>query len=119
MAYKINPDTGERDYYQISDLTQAQADLLYLLLDQTTPQTIINGAPNFSKGIIHGILASAPTSPTEGCMYVNSGDDTLYIYYGGTWQALHVLTPAALSFLLLEDGTTLLLETGDKLALEA
>ena len=42
-----------------------------------------------------GILSSAPSgNPKEGWMYLNSGDDTLYIYYGSTWRALHVLPPS-------------------------
>lgn len=40
------------------------------------------------------VYSSAPASPLDGWMYVNSGDDKIYIYYGGTWQALHTLTPA-------------------------
>ncbi len=66
-----------------------------------------------------GVLASAPTSPAEGWHYINSGDDKLYMYYGGSWQELHALTPAALTYLLLETGDAILLENGDKLALEA
>ena len=70
-----------------------------------------------TSGII--VSAVAPLNPTSGQMYVNSGDDKVYIYYSGTWQALHTLTPAVLTYLLMETGDTLLLETGDKLALEA
>jgi len=65
-----------------------------------------------------GVLADPPSSPREGWRYIDSDDDKLYIYYDGSWQELHQLTPAALSYLLLETGDTLLLETGDKLALE-
>jgi hypothetical protein len=72
-----------------------------------------------------GVSASAPTSPEEGWTYVNSGDNGYYIYYGGTWQLLHTLTPATLYELLLETGGTdsILLESDvggtDFLALEA
>ena len=65
-----------------------------------------------------GIFASAPSLPEEGQRYINSGDNGLYIYYGGAWQLLHTLTPATLSYLLLEDDSILLLETGDKLAVQ-
>lgn len=65
-----------------------------------------------------GVSASEPTSPVEGWTYINSGDDGYYIYYGGTWQLLHTLTGASDSFLLLEDGFIVLLETGDKLVLQ-
>lgn len=67
-----------------------------------------------------GLLASAPAGALEGWRYINSGDNGYYIYYGGTWQLLHTLTPAVLSFLLLEIGDYILLEDGtSKLALEA
>ena len=65
-----------------------------------------------------GILPSAPISPDEGWTYINSVNDTLYIYYGGTWQALHLLTPAVLEYLLQENNDYILLEDGiNKLAL--
>lgn len=48
MAIKFNPlvkrgfdDVGE------DELTEAEANLLYLKLDQTTPQTVENGQPTF------------------------------------------------------------------------
>ena len=63
------------------------------------------------------VLASAPTGQ-EGLTYINSSDNGYYIYYGGTWQLLHTLTPAQLYYLLLEDGFTMLLETSDKLAVQ-
>lgn len=34
------------------DLTTAEADALYLKLDQTTQQSVINDAPIFEKGLI-------------------------------------------------------------------
>jgi len=64
-----------------------------------------------------GVLATAPSNPDQGWRYISSADDTMYVYYGSTWQAIHVLTPEALSYLLLETGDTILLESGDKLAL--
>ena len=76
------------------------------------------GKFDFDSGTFKGVLASAPSYPQQGWQYVNSGDNTLYIYYGSTWQALHVLTPAALEFLLLENGDALLLENGDKIVKE-
>jgi hypothetical protein len=77
-------------------------------------QILAGGKSNY-----RGILSSAPSGPQEGWIYINSGDSTMYVYYGGIWQSLHVLTPPTLYYLLLETGDTLLLETGDKLALEA
>jgi hypothetical protein len=74
---------------------------------------------NFTSQFL-GIFAVAPASPGEGDTYINSGDNNYYIYYGGTWQVLHTLTPATLSIFLLETGTDALLkEDSDKLALQA
>jgi hypothetical protein len=44
------------------------------------------------------IYASAPASPVEGQAYLSSADDKIYIFYFGTWQALHTLssTPPAI-----------------------
>jgi hypothetical protein len=39
------------------------------------------------------IYASAPVGAVEGQEYINSGDNNLYVYYGGIWQVLHALTP--------------------------
>jgi hypothetical protein len=63
------------------------------------------------------IKATVPTVK-NGRLWLNTSDDTLYIYYG-TWQVVAILTPLVLSIFLLEDGDNLLQETGDKLALEA
>ncbi len=64
------------------------------------------------------VAATAPAGATEGQQYINSGDNTIYIYYSGSWQSTGItLTPAALEYLLLETGDFFLLETGDKLAL--
>jgi hypothetical protein len=89
MSYKYNPVSG--------------------LLDLVNAVTV-----QYFKGI----LASAPSSPVEGWYYINSGDNKLYLYYGGTWQELHTLTPATLNYLLLESSDFFLLEDGFKLALE-
>lgn len=45
MAFKFNPFTGTLDYYVTG------TDLGCLLLDQTTPQEVINGSPEFDEGI--------------------------------------------------------------------
>ena len=42
------------------------------------------------------ILATAPSNPVDGTIYLNVVDSKLYIYYDGTWQVLHALTPGAL-----------------------
>lgn len=98
--------------FDIVGMTAAEVDA-YVKLDQTTPQT--------TTGFIlsmRGVLASAPSSPQQGWMYINSGDNVLYIYYGSTWQALHTLS-LLLNYLLLETGDSILLEDGvSKLALE-
>jgi len=45
MPYKFNPSTNNFDYYQ------EESDPLSLHKDQTTPQKVINGAPQFDEGI--------------------------------------------------------------------
>jgi len=35
-----------------------------------------------------GVFAEAPSGAHDGWMYVNSGDNNLYIYYGGVWTAI-------------------------------
>lgn len=64
------------------------------------------------------LVSSDPASAKEGSLIINTTDDGMKVYYGGSWQTLHTLTPATPSFLLLEDGFFLLLEDGSKLILE-
>jgi len=64
------------------------------------------------------LLSTAPTSSQQGWMYINSVNDTLYVYYGNTWQALHILTPEVFKYLLQEDDSYILCEDGTKLAME-
>ena len=50
--HKINPATGDLD-----KIGQTASDIIsndgrYLKLDQSTPQTVINGAPVFARGLI-------------------------------------------------------------------
>ena len=74
------------------------------------------GKLDFFRRAIRSLI-TAPTTPHEGEMYENALDDTVYIYYGGTWQVLHVLTPA--DRILLEDGDLLLQESGFTLYLDS
>lgn len=48
MPLTINPITGKPD---IIGLTTISADARYLMLDQSIPQTIINGSPIFGEGL--------------------------------------------------------------------
>ena len=48
MGFKLNPLGAPFD---IAGLSKSAADLLYLKLDQTTPQTIDNGIPIVNQGI--------------------------------------------------------------------
>lgn len=50
--------------------------------------------------------ASDPASASEGDLFINTSDHGYKVYYGGTWQTLHTLTAAALSYFLQEDGTS-------------
>lgn len=83
-------------------------DTLYLQLDQTTPQTIINGLPIFEEGIRIG---------NSTTYFVLDGND-LKLYVNGTLRQTWTTVVAA-SYLLMETGDYLLLENGDKLVLEA
>jgi hypothetical protein len=49
--YKINSTTGNLDKIGQSAADVTSNDARYLKLDQTTPQTVINGMPTFNKGI--------------------------------------------------------------------
>jgi hypothetical protein len=52
MGMKINPLGKPFDMVGQTTADIAANDLLYLKLDQTTPQTVINDAPHFDKGIV-------------------------------------------------------------------
>lgn len=63
--------------------------------------------------------ASAPATGSTGDLYLNTSDNTIYIYWGG-WQTTGiVLTPPPASLIDIE-GTTddLLMEDGFQLELE-
>lgn len=59
------------------------------------------------------VSADAPSNPKEGTMYIDSDDDKLYIYYGGSWQELHTLTPAVADVRVVIGGDTRTLIGGD------
>ena len=103
--YTYNPFTEKLDNVSL-DTTAANA--LYLKLDQTTHQHVINGAPRFDSGIFIG---------NDDTKFILNGND-FELWVNGTkaqtWT-IAILT----SKLLLETGDFLLLETGDKLLLEA
>ena len=70
----------------------------------------------YEKGTFKGTSATPPGSPQDGWTYVDSDDNSLYMYYCGTWTLLHVLLRA----LSLEDGFFILQEDGtSKLILES
>jgi hypothetical protein len=45
MAWKYNPFTDDFDYYD-------NASGSYLKIDQVVPETVVNGAPVFSEGLV-------------------------------------------------------------------
>ena len=62
--------------------------------------------------LYRGALGSAPSNPGDGWMYFNTGDSTLYVYYGG-WISIGSGTPPPSSTQRqLEDGTLRVLEDG-------
>lgn len=40
-------------------------------------------------------VSSDPASAKEGSLIINTSDNGMKVYYGGTWQTLHTLTPAS------------------------
>ena len=48
MPFKFNPITGLIDYVDLSTTT---ANSKYLKLDQTIPQQVSNGSPEFNAGL--------------------------------------------------------------------
>lgn len=77
-----------------------------------------SGSLDYYENNFRGVLSSAP-SGNDGNTYINSSDNGYYIYYGGAWQLIATLTPAASSKMLLETGDRILLETGDFALLES
>lgn len=47
---------------------------------------------DYYENSFKGVLSSEPSSPSNGWFYINSTNNTLYVYYAGIWQALHVLS---------------------------
>lgn len=39
--------------------------------------------------------SSDPASASEGDLFINTADNGYKVYYGGTWQTLHTLTPSS------------------------
>lgn len=65
-----------------------------------------------ATSLYKGVLSSAPTG-TEGAIYINSSNNTMYVYYTGGWQVMHVLNA------LTGPTTGVLSEAGDYLTTEA
>ena len=79
---------------------------------------ISDGSGSSGSGNFQGVLPSAPSGPSEGWTYINSGDNGYYIYFCGAWQLIVQLTCQD-AFLLLEDGSFVLYEDGtSRLVLE-
>lgn len=72
----------------------------------------------YEQSTFRGVLSSAPSSPSEGWTYINSTNDGYYIYYGGTWQLLHTLTPGTASYILMENSDIFTFENNDRALLE-
>lgn len=71
----------------------------------------ITSAVAGSAGIT--LVTSDPGSASEGDLIINTTTNEMKVYYGGTWQVLHTLTPGTSSYYLMEDGVShYLLEDG-------
>lgn len=79
---------------------------------------IFTKKPDFYGAIPTG--ASDPASASDGDLFINTTDAGYKVYYSGSWQTLHTLTTAALSYFLQEDGTSFFLQEDgvSKLALQ-
>ena len=86
---------------------QAIGDARYLMLDQSTPQTVDLGLPTFHDGIRIG------NSTTK---FLLNGTD-LELWVNGTLITVWSVT-AAVEYLLKEDGDQLLTEAGDSIIKE-
>lgn len=73
-------------------------------------------AKNFYGNWLIPTASSNPATGTNGALLLNTSDHTLYLYYAGSWRALHTFTLTN-EFVLLENGDFLLLENGDKIIL--
>lgn len=77
---------------------------------------------NFRKNCSSNYIKTAaadPVSGIDGQIFINSSTNVIKVWYNNAWNTIDItITPAALSFFLLETGDILLLESGDKLALE-
>ena len=87
---------------------QAIGDARYLMLDQSTPQTVDLGLPTFHDGLRIG------NSTTK---FLLNGND-LELWVNGTKVQTWTIAIAA-SYLLLENSDKLLLENGDDIVLES
>lgn len=50
------------------------------------------GNIDFLGGNFLGVYSTAPSNPNVGDTYINSSNDTYYIYYAGLWQVIAVLS---------------------------
>ena len=57
-------------------------------------------------GTFKGVLATAPSNPSAGWTYINSGDNGYYVYNGTSWILLMTLTAAGAYVLKAGDTMT-------------
>lgn len=127
MGKRLNPFTGTFDYVDFlgsfaSAPTGSTGATYYNTSDNGL--YVYNGTSwvllmnlSYPGGYIY-TASSAPASPFEGMLFINTTNHTMYVYYESMWQVMHVLDTAVAEYLLLEDGGYLLQENGDKLVLD-
>lgn len=81
MAYVLNPFTTKLD----ATRSNAELDARYLKLDQTTPQTVVDGIPIFEDGICFG------NGNTKLILNTNSAE----LWVNGTLVQSWTVTPVA------------------------
>lgn len=61
---------------------------------------------DWSTTTFKGVSAAAPATASSGDYYINSGDNSLYMYYSGAWIMIMTLTAAGAYVLKAGDTMT-------------
>lgn len=81
-----------------------------VVIDKALGEALIHSHPIDSG-------STTPVSASTGKMFLNTATGVLAIYFQSAWHTLHTLI-TVISYKLLEDGDSMLLENGDRKLLE-